>query len=107
MKFSESFEEIERHARRICLGNEAQTSNSEPTEEDAQKLESLVAQVKEKLSNQSDARKAERNVERLKLFNSTFDMLNDLYLITRTIKTTQYEGKNYNFDLSQFQGDFS
>ena len=67
-------------------------SQLEPSEADAIKLADLVERVRTKLQEQSDSRKMERNGERLKLFDPTFDMLNELYLVTRTIKDARYEG---------------
>merc|ERR1711892_1031271 len=90
-KVKQSFEEIERHARRICHGNEISPSQLEPSEADAIKLADLVERVRTKLQEQSDSRKMERTGERLKLFDPTFDMLNELYLVTRTIKDARYE----------------
>ena len=56
------------------------------------KLADLVERVRTKLREQSDSRKMERNAERLKLFDPTYDMLNELYLVTRAIKGARYEG---------------
>ena len=64
----------------------------EPSEADALKLADLVERVRTKLREQSDSRKMERNAERLKLFDPTYDMLNELYLVTRAIKGARYEG---------------
>ena len=90
----ESYEEIEKHARRICLGSENNADKVEPTEQDAKKLAEMVLRVREKLSNKDcETRKRERNAERLNLFDTTFDIVNDLYLVVQTIKSSQYEGK--------------
>jgi len=81
------FEEIEKHAKKIFLGNEADDS-VEPTVEDESKLESFVQRVRDKLADdKNQARKEERH----KLFETILKMLNDLYLLFLSIKNSTDE----------------
>ena len=85
--FVVQFEEIEKHAKKICLGNEVGES-VEPTEEDEAKLERFVQKVREKLA---DERNQVRREEKQKLFESILKMLNDLYLLFLSIKNSNDE----------------